>query len=330
MSKPQETILTGLRPTGTLHLGNYFGAIAPLLELQKSHKVYLMIADLHALTTLDDRKQLAENTLKTAALYLAFGIDPKKTTIFIQSHIPAHAELAILLGMITPLSMVELNPVYKEMLAEHPSKRTFGLLGYPVLQSADILLYGAGAVPVGRDQAPHIELSREIARKFNTTFGETFIEPKTLLSEAQKTLSLKDPTKKMSKSHGEASYVGLLDDAETIRKKVRTAVTDSDGVVAYDPEKKAGLANLLVLHALTTGGTPEKSAKYFSGKQYSALKNEVAEAIIAFLAPGQKKYALLMKKPAALKSLLKKGTAEAHKVASKTLETSYKRVGLYW
>jgi len=329
MAKSTQTILTGLRPTGTLHLGSYFGAIAPLLELQKTHHVYLMVADLHALTTLDDRKGLSENTLKTAALYIAFGIDPKKTTIFVQSHISAHAELSTLLGMITPLSLIELNPVYKEMLAEHPTKRTFGLLGYPVLQAADILLYRANAVPVGRDQAPHIELAREIARKFNTTFGETFIEPKTILSEAQRILSLKDPAKKMSKSHGEASYVGLLDDAETIRKKVRTAVTDSDGIVKYDPESKPGLANLLTLYALTTGGTPTDAAKHFSGKQYSVIKHDVAEAIIAFLAPGQKKYAALIKKPSALKSILKTGTTKANKTAQQSLRTAYTKVGLY-
>lgn len=330
MAKTTETILTGLRPTGTLHLGNYFGAIAPLLELQKTHHVFLMIADIHALTTLDDRKSLAENTLKTAALYLAFGVDPKKTTIFVQSHISAHAELSTLLGMITPLSMVELNPVYKEMLAEHPTKRTFGLLGYPVLQAADILLYNAHAVPVGKDQSPHIELAREIARKFNTTFGDTFREPKTLLSDAQKILSLKDPTKKMSKSHGEASYVGLLDDAETIRKKVRTAVTDSDGIVKYDPEHKPGLANLLTLYALATNSTPQDAARHFADKQYNVIKNDVAEAIIAFLSPGQKKYAALMKKPATLKALLKKGTDNARKVAQASLKTAYTRVGLYW
>lgn len=324
-----ETILTGLRPTGTLHLGNYFGAIAPLLKLQETHKVYLMVADLHALTTLDDRDNLSENTLKTAALYIAFGIDPNKTTIFVQSHIPAHAELATLLGMITPLSMVELNPVYKEMLAAHPTKRTFGLLGYPVLQAADILLYQANAVPVGRDQAPHIELTREIARKFNTTFGDTFTLPKTLLSEAQKILSLKDPTKKMSKSHGEASYVGLLDDAATVLKKVRTAVTDSDGDVAYDPEKKAGLANLLSLHALVTASTPQASAEHFAGNQYNKIKQEIAEVISSFLSPGQQRYEELMKDPESLKNILSSGNTDASKIANKSLKSAYDNVGLY-
>ncbi len=260
----KRIILSGMRPTGILHIGNYFGALLPLVQLQKeADEFFIMIADLHALTTLEDSKNLKENTLKLAATYLAAGINPDKATIFIQSQIPEHAELATIMGMITPLSMLELNPVYKEMREEHPKQNNLGLLAYPVLQAADILLYNTTHVPVGKDQEPHVEISREIARKFNARFGQTFIEPKVILQKESKIFSLQDSSKKMSKSHGPESYIALFDSDDEISRKIKIAVTDSGKEIKYNLREKPAISNLLTIYHL------------FSEKQIKEIRKNI-------------------------------------------------------
>lgn len=318
-----------MRPTSYLHVGNYFGALKPVIEYQNKYQTYLMVADVHALTTLEDTKQVRENTLKIVMLYLAASIDPKKVTLFVQSEVPEQIELATLFGMITPISMLELNPVYKEMLAEHPKATNLGLLAYPVLQAADILTYKARFVPVGRDQLPHLELSREIARKFNSRFGKIFPEPQGLLGKELKILSLQDPSKKMSKSHGENTQISLLDAPETIHRKIKSAVTDSGKEIIYDPEKKPAISNLILLMSLASGESITKIEQRFAGRGYAEFKEAVASALVMFTTPIQMEYQKLSKNKKAIEKLLREGSKKARRVAIKTLAEAKKAIGLF-
>ena len=326
---PKPILLTGLRPTNSLHVGNYFGALKPLLEHQKNHQTYLMVADLHALTTLEDTKTVRDNTLAIVMLYLASGINPKKVTIFVQSQVPEHTELATLFSMITPISMLQLNPVYKEMLSEHPKATNLGLLSYPVLQAADILSYKAQVVPVGKDQLPHLELSREIARRFNARFGKMFPEPIGLVGQELKILSLQDTEKKMSKSHGEATQIGLLDPTERINKKVKSAVTDSGKEIIYEPEKKPAISNLILLMHLASGEPIGKIEKRFFGRGYGEFKEAVVSSLIMLLEPIQLEYQKLSKNKKAVEKLLARGSKKARLAAQKTLAEAKKKVGLF-
>lgn len=310
-----------------LHIGHYFSVIPELLKIQEAgDKLFLMIADLHALTTLKDSKNLKENSLNLATVYLACGINPKKTTIFLQSHIPEHAELANILGTITPLSMLELNPVYKEIKEESSKliKNNLGLLAYPVLQAADILLYKTTGVPVGKDQEPHIEITREIARRFNARFGNVFVEPKAILQKESKIFSLQNPHKKMSKSHGEKTYISLLDAPEKIREKIKIAITDSCKEIKYDLKKKPAISNLLTIYNLFSG----KPAKEVAGG-YAEFKKELAEVIIEGLSPLQKKYKELEKNPDYVKEVLAQGNKKAKKIASQTMEAVKTKIGFF-
>jgi len=318
-----------MRPTGMLHIGNYFGALLPLVQLQdKADKFFIMIADLHALTTLEDSKDLKQNSLILAMTYLASGIDPKKSNIFIQSQIPEHAELANILGMITPLPMLELNPVYKEMKQEF-KQNNLGLLSYPVLQAADILLYKATHVPVGKDQEPHLEITREIARKFNSRFGKVFPEPQVILQKEAKIFSLQDPSKKMSKSHGEKTCISLLDSPEKIREKIKIAVTDSGKEIIYDPKKKPAISNLLAIYSLFSGKLIKELEKNYKNKGYAELKKDLAEVIIKGLAPLQKKYKELEKNSDDVREILKHGAINVKRTASITMEAVREKIGFF-
>ncbi|MBI4692093.1 MAG: tryptophan--tRNA ligase, partial [Candidatus Terrybacteria bacterium] len=308
--------------------GHYFGVIPELLKLQKeADRLFLMIADLHALTTLEDSKNLAENSLILANTYLACGINPEKTTIFLQSQMTEHIELTTLLSMITPVSILELNPTYKEMKTEHPKNNNLGLLSYPVLQAADILVYKATHVPVGKDQAPHIELAREIARRFNNRFGKVFPEPKTILQKESKILSLQDPRKKMSKSHEKESFISLLDSPEAVRKKIKIAITDSGKEIKYDKKKKPAISNLLTIYNLFSGKPIKEIEKNYKGRGYADFKRDLAEVIIAGLALLQKKYKELEKNPAYVKSIIKQGAITAKQTASTTMEAVRGKIG---
>lgn len=324
----RKTILSGLRPTGSLHIGNYFGALLPLVNLQKeTENFFIMIADLHALTTLDNSKDLKKNTLNLATTFMAAGINPEKSTIFVQSHVKEHTELANILSVVTPVPMLELNPTYKEMRQEHPKNNNLGLLAYPVLQAADILIYKATHVPVGKDQAPHIEITREIARKFNDRFSHVFPEPKTVLQKESKIFSLQDPTKKMSKSHGENSCIGLLNSPEEIKKKIKTAVTDSGKEIIFEPDKKPAISNLITLYNLFSGKSIKDIEKIYKGKNYAEFKKDLAEVIIEGLSPLQKKYNELKKDEKYVKNILDNGAKKAREVASNTMEEARKKIG---
>ena len=327
-----------MRPTSTLHVGNFFGALKPLIEYQKQYRTYLMVADIHALTTLEDTKDVRENTLKIVMLYLAAGVDPKRVTLFVQSLVPEHAALATLFSMIVPKSMLELNPVYKEMLAENPKATNLGLLAYPVLQAADILAYKASVVPVGRDQLPHMELAREIARRFNTRFGlsrpgakadKIFPEPQSRIAADLKILSLQDPSKKMSKSHGEQTYIGLLDSVDQIRKKIKTAVTDSGKAIIYLPDEKPAISNLILLMHLASGESIKKIEQRFVGRGYGEFKEAAASSLVMLLEPIQLRYREIAKNKKAVEKLLIDGSKKAQKVAQKTLAEAKKRIGLF-
>ncbi|KKU51667.1 MAG: tryptophan--tRNA ligase [Candidatus Ryanbacteria bacterium RIFCSPHIGHO2_12_FULL_47_12b] len=325
---PKQVLLTGMRPTSTLHVGNYFGALKPLIEYQKQYRTYLMVADIHALTTLEDTKDVRENTLKIVMLYLACGVDPKKVTLFVQSLVPEQTELATLFSMIVPKSMLELNPVYKEMLAENPKATNLGLLAYPVLQAADILAYKADFVPVGRDQLPHLELTREIARRFNTHFGKIFLEPKGLAGKELKILSLQDPAKKMSKSHGEQNHISLLDSPDQIRRKIKSAVTDSGKAIVYLPNEKPAISNLILLMHLASGESIKKIEQRFVGRGYAEFKEATASALVMFLEPIQIHYRKISRDKKAIARLLIDGSKKARAIAVKTLTEAKRNIGL--
>lgn len=321
-------ILSGLRPTGLLHIGNYFGALLPLVKLQDQvDDFYIMIADIHALTTLENSKNLKQNSLDLAMTFLAAGIDPNKSKIFIQSQIPEHSELANFFSMVTPIPILELNPTYKEMREEHPQNNNLGLLAYPVLQAADILVYKATHVPVGKDQAPHIEITREIARKFNNRFGNVFPEPKTVLQKESKIFSLQDPSKKMSKSHGENSYIGLLDSPDKIREKIKTAVTDSGKEVIFDEKNKPAISNLLTIYNLFSEESIKDIEEKYKEKSYSEFKKDLAEVIIVGLEPLQQKYNELKKDENHVIEILKNGAIQARQTASQTIDEVKNKIG---
>ncbi|MBI2627832.1 MAG: tryptophan--tRNA ligase [Candidatus Niyogibacteria bacterium] len=334
MIKNKQIILSAMRPTGELHLGHYFSVLKNWVKLQDFYRCFYMIADLHALTTFEDTAQIKKNTVKMAALWLAAGLNPKKSTLFIQSKVPEHSELAVILGMISPLSLLELNPTYKEMKAEHPKSNTLGLLSYPVLQAADILLYKAERVPIGQDQAPHLELARELARRFNRRFspkggigGEVLKKPAALFEKTAKIMSLQDPTKKMSKSADENSYISLLDLPEKIRHKIKRAVTDSGREIKYSAQKPA-LSNLIALYQLAADKNREEIEKKFEGLGYKEFKKEMAEEIIGFLTPLQKRYQKLMENTDKIRKILENGSKTARKIANRTLAEIKKTIGI--
>lgn len=328
MAKNKEIVLSGMRPTGKLHLGNYFGALKKWLEIQDQYQCFWMVADLHSLTTLESTKNLKKTTYEMAALWLALGLDPEKSTIFLQSGIPEHGELNAIFSTLLPVAMLELNPTYKEMISLHPKAGSFGLLNYPVLQAADILLYRAGKVPVGKDQEPHIEISREIARRFNRRFGRIFPEPQAIFEKIPKIYSLTDPAKKMSKSHGPDSYIALLDHPDEIRRKIRAAVTDSGKEIIYDSVKKPAVSNLLNIYRLVSNGQIKKIEEKFKNKGYAEFKKDLAEEIIKFLEPVQKRFRQIIKNPKKIEAVLKNGTEKARREAQKTMKEVKNKIGL--
>ena len=317
MAKTKPTILSGMRPTGTLHLGHYFSVLANWEKAQDDFDCFYMIADLHALTTLEKSENIRRDAESMAALWIASGINPKKSVIFRQSDVMEHAELAVILGMMAPLGMLELNPTYKDMKEEHPKFNTLGLLSYPVLQAADILLYKATAVPIGKDQEPHLELARELARRFNTRFGKVFMEPKAVLDKVTKVASLADPAKKMSKSHSKDSFITLLDTPAEIRRKIKRAVTDSGTTIEYKPEERPALSNLIMLYHLSSDFSIKEIEEAHVGFGYKEFKENLAEVIIKKLAPIQERYAKIISDPKKLEKILAEGAENARAVAAK-------------
>ncbi len=321
-------LVSGMQPTGRLHIGNYLGALKNFVDLQNSgeYQCYFFLADLHALTEGPAPKTLSENILNLAADYLAAGIDPKKSAVYQQSLIPPHTELAWVLNTIAPMGELERMTQYKDKAARQKENVNVGLFDYPVLMAADIILYDAKVIPVGDDQLQHLELTRTLARKFNARFGNTFFEPKGLLTKTPRVMSLKDPLKKMSKSDSDGCL--FLDDTpEDIRKKISRAVTDSDGVIKYDVEHKPGLSNLLEIYSALTHMEPAMVVKEFSGENYSVLKQRLAEVVVEYFAPFRAAKKKLLAKPVAIRKILEAGSKKAGATASKKMLEVKKKVG---
>ena len=322
-------LVSGIQPTGRLHLGNYLGALKNFVDLQNSGKYgcYFFIADLHSLTEEFNPKEKPRQILELTADYIAVGLDPKKSEIFLQSLIPAHSELAWILNTLTPMGELERMTQFKDKGRAQQENINAGLFTYPTLMAADILLYGAQFVPVGNDQDQHLELARTLARKFNGRFGKTFIEPKPLHTETPRVMSLKNPEKKMSKSDP-ASCLFLDDSPEEIRAKIKTAVTDSGSDIKYDPKNKAAVSNLLKIYSSLADKPIEKLEKEFSGKTYSEFKTKLAETIVKHFADYRKKKKTLLEKPTLLRQTLRQGSGRAAKIAARKISEVKKRMGI--
>lgn len=330
-SGEKKIIFSGIQPTGTIHIGNYLGAIKNWVELQNNpqYECFFSVVDLHAMTIPYDAKKFQEIIYNTALDNLAAGLDPKKCTLFIQSQIKEHAELTWILDTITPLGELERMTQFKEKAEEQKKEVNAGLLTYPVLQAADILLYKTDFVPVGKDQEQHIELSRTLARKFNARFGKVFEEPATLIPKVgAKIMSLQDPSKKMSKSHGPESYIALFDSDDEIRRKIKTAVTDSGKEIKYDEKNKPAISNLLTIYHLFSEKPIKEIEKNYSGKGYAEFKKDLAEVIIKHLKPLREKRQKIAKNPAYIKDILEQGRKKTQKIASQTMEEVKRKAGL--
>nr|WP_031516334.1 tryptophan--tRNA ligase [Streptomyces sp. NRRL F-5123] len=328
-SRPRA--LSGIQPTaGSFHLGNYLGAIRQYVALQESHDAFYMVVDLHAITVPQDPAELRANTRLAAAQLLAAGLDPDRCTLFVQSHVPEHAQLGWVMNCITGFGEASRMTQFKDKSARHGADRaTVGLFTYPILQVADILLYQADAVPVGEDQRQHIELTRDLAERFNGRFGQTFTIPAPhIVRETAKIYDLQDPSAKMSKSAATPKgLVNLLDDPKVSAKKFRSAVTDTDTVIRYDEKEKPGVSNLLTIHSALTGtGIPELERQY-EGKGYGALKTDLAEIFVEWVTPFHERTKEYLGDPETLDSVLAKGAEKARAVAAETLAAAYDRIG---
>ena len=325
-------IFSGIQPSGTIHIGNYLGAIKRFVELEKDNELMVSIVDLHAITVPQEPAALRDQTLDVAATYLAAGLDPDKTIIFVQSHIPAHAELGWILNTMTPLGELERMTQFKDKSRAQGAKAGVmaGLFNYPTLMAADILLYQTDGVPVGEDQIQHIELARSLADRFNNRFGETFKIPKPLIQkETARIMALDDPVKKMSKSAASADgYIALTDTPDEIRRKIKKAVTDSDDEIRFDPNQKPAISNLLTIFAGIADKSIEDIEAEFGGKSYAAFKEALAEIIVKTLEPFQAKFAKLRQEPEHLAQIFRSGAAKAAKLAAPTLAKVKEKIGL--
>ncbi|MGZ4633417.1 MAG: tryptophan--tRNA ligase [Actinomycetes bacterium] len=321
---PAPRVLSGMQPTAdSLHLGNYLGALRQWVALQDDHEAFYCVVDLHAITVEQDPEVLRRRTRVTAAQYLAGGVDPERSTLFVQSHVPEHAQLAWVLGCITGFGEASRMTQFKDK-----GGGNVGLFNYPILQAADILLYQADRVPVGEDQRQHLELTRDLAQRFNGRFGETFVVPEPyILKETAKILDLQNVDKQMSKSLGGSGAINLLDDPKVIEKRIKSAVTDTGREIVADPETKPGVTNLLtILSALTDEPVPSLEDR-FVGRGYGDLKKEVAAAVLDTIVPFQQRVHAILADEAALDAVLARGAERAREVAAETLATAYDRVG---
>jgi len=323
MAKP--TLISGIQPTGKLHLGNYLGALKNFVELQNSGKYhcYFFIADLHSLTENFNRREKSKQILDLAADYLAAGI--KNSVIFQQSEIPAHAELGWIFETVAPLGEMERMTQFKTKSESQKQNINIGLLAYPALMAADIVLYNASVVPVGHDQLQHLELARTLVRKFNNKFGKTFVEPKPIFTKIPRLMSLDQPDKKMSKSRP-AGCLFMDDSPAVIREKLRRATTDSGREIKYDEKLKPGVSNLLLIYSELSGKSVSAVEKAYAGKGYAEFKKDLAEVIIGALRPFQERKRKL--KPAEIKKALASGNKKATKVSSRKIAEVKKKIGL--
>lgn len=322
-----QRLFSGIQPSGNLHIGNYLGAVAQWLPLQEEYEAIFCVVDQHAITVPQDPTSLRQKTLEIAKIYLAAGIDPKKCTLFIQSQVPEHTELMWILNTIARLGDLEKMTQFKDKSAKGDRETTgVGLFDYPVLMAADILLYDTAVVPVGEDQLQHIELTRTLARRFNERFGETFRVPEgKVTQEGARIMALDDPTKKMSKSaSSEYNFIALTDDADTIRRKMKKAVTDSGSEIVYSDEKPA-LKNLLNIYALFSGKTPQDIAAGYQGKGYGDFKTDLAEVVIGFLLPFQERLTGISDEEVSL--VLRQGAERARALAAAKMHMARERMG---
>ncbi|PIQ67292.1 tryptophan--tRNA ligase [Candidatus Uhrbacteria bacterium CG_4_10_14_0_2_um_filter_41_7] len=322
-------ILTGIQPTNILHIGNYFGALKPAVKLSQENDLLMMIADYHAITVPQDPKQLKENILFATAAYIATGIDPKKTVLFQQSQVPEHTELGWILQTLTYMGEAERMTQFKDKSGDNQKRVSVGLFTYPTLMAADILLYNTEAVPVGADQKQHLELTRDLAERFNHQFGKTFVVPEPLIPEhGAKILSLNDPLKKMSKSSPTAkSYVSIMDTPDVIVKKIRSAVTDSERTITVD-DNRPGLKNLLTILHLITGESLVDIAGSYEDKGMKELKDDLAEALVLYLGPLQAEIRGLLENKDELQKIIEIGSREAHKLANNQIKIVKNKMGL--
>lgn len=329
MSKP--IVLSGCQPSGQLTIGNYMGALRQWVNMQADHQCLYMLVDLHAITVRQDPKALYEACLDGLALYVACGIDPQKSTLFVQSHVPEHAQLAWIMNCYAQMGELNRMTQFKDKSAKNASNINVGLYSYPALQAADILLYQTNQVPVGEDQKQHLELTRDIATRFNNLYGEVFTIPDPYIPEfGARIMSLQDPGKKMSKSDDNPNnFVGLLENPKKVAKKIKRAVTDSDeqARIYFDAQEKPGVSNLLTLLSCATGESVEHLVPSYEDKMYGHLKTDVADAVVALLEPIQTRYQQLRQDRAALDTIMRDGADKASEMASKTLAAAYQAVG---
>lgn len=324
MNKPR--IFSGIQPSGNLHIGNYLGAIKNWVKLQDDFECIYCIVDMHAITVPQDPEKLQKNILELAKVYLASGIDPEKSMIFIQSQVSEHAELAWILNTIARISEMKKMTQFKDKSGKNEENIGVGLFDYPILMAADILLYNTEKVPVGEDQVQHVELTRTLGRRFNSQFGETFVIPEPYLTkEGTRIMGLDDPTKKMSKSAGsEYNYIAITDDAETVRKKIKKAVTDSGSEIEYKEEKPA-LHNLINIYSVFSGKKPEEIVEMYKGKGYADFKSGLAEEVIGGLKPIQERMKSLSDDE--VLNILRKGAEKVRPIAKAKLSEVKKKVG---
>jgi tryptophanyl-tRNA synthetase len=327
-TEQKKVIFSGIQPSGELTLGNYIGALKNWVKLQDEYDCYYCIVDMHAITVRQEPKDLRRRTLEVLAIYIAAGIDPDKNTIFIQSHVPAHAEAGWLLNCNTYMGELSRMTQFKDKSQKYGNNIIAGLFNYPVLMAGDILLYQTDLVPVGVDQKQHLELARDIAERFNHAYSPTFKVPEPYIpKEGAKIMDLQEPTKKMSKSsENPNSYIFIMDPPEVIRKKISRAVTDSLGIVKYSDDQP-GVKNLMTILSIFTGKSIEEIEKEYEGQGYAQFKKDVAEAIVEELEPIQKKVKELTDNKEYLESIYKKGAEKANYVATKTLRKMQKKIG---
>lgn len=329
MSRPR--VFSGIQPTAdSFHLGNYLGALRNWVSMQDSHDAVYCVVDLHAITAGHDPVELRQRTRVSAAQLFAAGLDPERCTLFVQSQVPEHSQLAWVLGCLTGFGEAARMTQFKDKSTAQGAERTsVGLFTYPILQAADILLYQADAVPVGEDQRQHLELTRDLAQRFNTTYGRTFVVPQPhILRGTAKITDLQDPTAKMSKSASSSNgIIDLLDDPARSAKKIKSAVTDTEREIRFDPERKPGISNLLTIYSALSGRSIEELVVAYAGKGYGDLKQDLVEVVTGFVGPFRQRVRVFLDDPGQLDKLLALGAEKARPVAAQTLQGVYDRIG---
>jgi tryptophanyl-tRNA synthetase len=331
MSDRRPRVLSGIQPTAdSFHFGNYLGALRHWVSMQETHECVFTVVDLHAITAGHDPEVLRRRTRVSAAQLLAIGVDPERSTLFVQSHVPEHAQATWVLSCITGFGEARRMTQFKDKAQKQgEGQASVGLFTYPILMAADVLLYQADAVPVGEDQRQHLELSRDLAQRFNTRFGDTFTVPEPyIVAGTAKITDLQDPTAKMSKSASSPTgIIELLEDPKRSAKKIRSAVTDSEAVVRFDPEHKPGVSNLLTIYGALTGRAVADLETQYAGRMYGDLKKDLAEVVVDFVTPIQERTAAYLADPAELDNVLAVGAEKARSIAGPTLAAMYDRVG---